>query len=187
MRKLYLLLMFLILPITFCFAQEKVSGVSIYETLSFGGNKLVLNGAGVKEKMWIDLYVVSLYLPKKSTNADEIINSDDASIIKMNVVSSMVSSEKMIELLDEGFLNATNGNLSAIKPKVDKFKSFFKDEIKERDEFMIVYNPKSGVTVFKNGIKKGTIDGKDFKKALFGVWLCIKPADEKLKRAMLDS
>lgn len=187
MKKLYLLLTFLILQLNVSFAQDKISGVSVYETLSFDGNKLVLNGAGVKEKMWIDLYVASLYLPKKSTNADEIIKSEDPAIIKINIVSSLVSSAKMVELMEEGFVNATNGNIAPIKAKMDKFLTVFREDIKEKDEFMIVYNPKSGITLFKNGIKKGTIEGMEFKKALFGVWLCIKPADEKLKRAMLDN
>ncbi|CAM4011177.1 MULTISPECIES: chalcone isomerase family protein [Flavobacterium] len=187
MKKLYLLLTFLILQINMTTAQNKVSGVSVYETLSFDGNKLVLNGAGVKEKMWIDLYVASLYLPSKSTNADEIINSSEPAIIKINIVSSLVSTDKMIELMEEGFVNATNGNITSIKTKIDKFLTVFRDDLKEKDEFMIVFNPKIGITVFKNGVKKGTIEGMDFKKALFGVWLCIKPADEKLKRAMLDN
>ena len=42
-----------------------------------------------------------------------------------------------------------------------------------------------GVVVYKNGVKKGSIDGQDFKKALFGIWLCDKPADKDLKDEML--
>ena len=37
----------------------------------------------------------------------------------------------------------------------------------------------------KNGVKKGTIEGLDFKKALFGIWLGNKPADDDLKDGML--
>ena len=47
-------------------AQETVSGVKVDAKLSLEGQSLVLNGAGTREKMWIDLYVGSLYLPKKS-------------------------------------------------------------------------------------------------------------------------
>ena len=39
--------------------------------------------------------------------------------------------------------------------------------------------------VYKNGAKKGSIDGHDFKKALFGIWLGKKPADDDLKEGML--
>lgn len=185
MRKLYLLLTFVILSLNFSVAQEKLSGVSVYETLSFGGNRLTLNGAGVKERMWIDQYVASLYLPKKTTNADQIIDGKDPSIIKINVVSGLLSSDKLLEMFDEGFQNSTNGATSKLKTEIDKFKAIFSESIKDRDEFMIVYDPKTGITIYKNSVKKGVIEGHDFKKALFGVWLCVKPADEKLKKAML--
>ena len=32
---------------------------------------------------------------------------------------------------------------------------------------------------------KRAVKGKDFKKALFGIWLCDKPADKNLKAGML--
>jgi hypothetical protein len=45
--------------------------------------------------------------------------------------------------------------------------------------------PDEGVVVYKNGSKKGSIDGYDFKRALFGIWLGDKPADDDLKAGML--
>jgi len=140
-------------------AQETVSGVKVDAKLSIEGQSLVLNGAGTREKMWIDLYVGSLYLPKKSTSAKDIIDSKDAAAIKLNIISGMITSEKI--------------------------KGFFKDEIKKGDVFIIMNVPDEGVVVYKNGSKKGSIDGHDFKRALFGIWLCDKPADADLKTAML--
>ena len=39
--------------------------------------------------------------------------------------------------------------------------------------------------MYKNGNKKGSIAGLEFKKALFGIWLGDKPADDDLKTGML--
>jgi hypothetical protein len=97
----------------------------------------------------------------------------------------MITSEKMITAINEGFENATGNKTASLKPKIDKFKSFFKEEIKKGDAFIIVNVPNEGVVVYKNGAKKGTIEGYDFKRALFGIWLCDKPADADLKTAML--
>ena len=47
------------------------------------------------------------------------------------------------------------------------------------------YEEINGVVVYKNGSKKGSIDGHDFKRALFGIWLGDKPADDDLKAGML--
>jgi len=166
-------------------AQKTVSGVKVDEKLSLEGQSLVLNGAGTREKMWIDLYVGSLYLPKKSSSAKDIMDSRDAGAIKLNIISGMITSDKMISAINEGFENSTGKKTSPLKTKIDKFKSFFKEEIKKGDVFVIMNVPNEGVVVFKNGVKKGTIEGYDFKKALFGIWLCDKPADADLKNDML--
>jgi hypothetical protein len=166
-------------------AQQTVSGVKVDSKLSVEGQSLMLNGAGLREKMWIDLYVGSLYLPTKTSNAKDIMDSKDAAAIKLDIVSGMITSEKMISAVNEGFENATNKNTAPLKAKIDKFKSFFKEEIKKGDTFIIANVPGQGVVVFKNGVKKGTIDGHDFKRALFGIWLGTKPADKDLKEGML--
>ncbi len=166
-------------------AQQTVSGVKVDSKLSVEGQNLLLNGAGLREKMWIDLYVGSLYLPSKTSNAKEITDSKEAAAIRLDIVSGMITSEKMISAVNDGFENSTNKNTAPLKAKIDKFKSFFKDEIKKGDNFIIANVPGTGVVVFKNGTKKGTIDGHDFKKALFGIWLGTKPADKDLKEGML--
>lgn len=166
-------------------AQKTVSGVKLDNSLTVEGRNLTLNGAGVREKFWIDLYVGSLYLPKKSSNANEIMNSTDAAVIKLDIVSGMITSEKMINAVNEGFENSTGGNTAPLKSKIDKFKSFFKDKFNKGDSFTIANLPEVGIVVYKNGTKKGTIEGQDFKKALFGIWLSDKPADKRLKSSML--
>lgn len=186
MKKQFLTLLFVtFLSILPSQAQKVVSGVKLDAKMSIEDQNLILNGAGIREKMWFDLYVGSLYLEKKSSNAKEIISSKEGIAIKLDVLSSMVTSKKMVAALDEGLVNSTNNNTAPLKDKINKFKTFFKDEIKVGDVFILVYNPSEGVIFFKNGVKKGTIEGHDFKKALFGIWLCDKPADADLKTAML--
>lgn len=166
-------------------AQQTVSGVKVDSKLTIEGQSLKLNGAGVREKMWIDLYVGSLYLPAKSTSAKDILESKEAGAIKLDIVSGMITSDKMIDAVNEGFENSTNKNTAPLKAKIDKFKSFFKEEIKKGDAFVFVNVPEEGMVIYKNGVKKGTIEGHDFKKALFGIWLGANPADKKLKAGMV--
>ena len=165
-------------------AQTTVSGVKVDNKLTLEGKDLTLNGAGTREKFFMDLYVGSLYVTKKSTNAQDIIDSKDAAAMKLNIVSGMITSSKMINAIDEGFENATNKNTASLKTKIDKFKGFFKEKIVKGDVFIIMYDG-DDVSVYKNGAKKGSIDGHDFKKALFGIWLGKKPADDDLKDRML--
>ena len=60
------------------------------------------------------------------------------------------------------------------------------DKIVEKDVFNLVFNPKDkSVWVYKNDVLKGKIDGLDFKKALFGIWIGDDPVDETLKKELL--
>ena len=60
-----------------------------------------------------------------------------------------------------------------------------REKIKEGDIFEIWYVPGMGVQPFKNGNFQANIEGLDFKKALFGIWLSDKPADASLKKSLL--
>lgn len=165
-------------------AQKTVAGVKVEEKLVLEGQNLVLNGVGTRVKLFMDMYVGALYLEKKSTIANEIMASKDGAAIRLTIVSGLISSDKMIDAVTEGFENSTGGKTAPLKPKIDKFISFFKEEIKKGDVFTMV-NTDEGVVVYKNNTKKGVIEGNDFKKGLFGIWLSAKPADKNLKKAML--
>lgn len=184
MKKQIITFFVLIATVVTMNAQKTVAGVKVDDKLSIEGQNLVLNGVGTRVKLFMDMYVGALYLEKKSTNANEIMASKDGAAIRLTIVSGLISSDKMIDAVTEGFENSTGGKTAPLKPKIDKFISFFKEEIKKGDVFTMV-NTDEGVVVYKNNTKKGVIEGNDFKRGLFGIWLSAKPADKNLKKAML--
>jgi hypothetical protein len=166
------------------FAKE-VAGVQIDDSLNAAGTKLSLNGAGIRSKWMMDVYVGGLYLPAAGKDAAKIIAADEPQAIKLHMVSGLVSSEKMVKATMEGFENSTNNNIAPIKDEVDAFMGVFKEEISENDQFDLVYVPGKGVEVYKNAELKDTVGDLNFKKALFGIWLSDKPAQDSLKKSML--
>ncbi|MBL7900116.1 MAG: chalcone isomerase family protein [Crocinitomicaceae bacterium] len=180
-----LMLFFVILSVA-VFGQTKIGGVIMPNIVKAGDVNLKLNGGGIREKMFINLYIGVLYLKEKSSDANKIISADEPMAIKMRVVSSMVSKENMEEAIRTGFDKSTGGNISPIKSKIDELISAgFKDEIAIGDIFDLIYIPGKGTTLHKNNSPVVTLAGLDFKKALFGIWLCNEPADENLKNKML--
>ncbi len=165
------------------FAKE-VAGVNIPDSIKAGNSDLVLNGAGLREKWMFDVYVGGLYLGQKSSDATKVINSDEPMAIKLHMLRD-VDGEKMSNVTREGFENATNGNTGAIKTEIDSFLAVFGDEATENNVYDMVYVPGKGVEVYVNGKLANTIAGSEFKKALFGVWLSDKPAQESLRDEML--
>lgn len=171
---------------TLSFAQKTISGVTMPKKMMVGKTVLDLNGAGVREKLWIDLYVCGLYVKTKTTDAKSIINNDEHCAIKLQIVSSLITSKKMNDAVEDGFKNALGNPTKEMRAKIDAFKGFFADEeIEDGDIYDIVYVPARGSVVFKNGKIKPVIEGIEFKKALFSIWLGDKPADDDLKDDLL--
>ncbi len=164
---------------------REVGGINIPESMKAGGQKLVLNGAGVREKFFIDVYAVGLYLKGKKNNANQILGADEPMAIRMHIVSGLVTPDKMAKNVNESFKRSTGGNIAPIKDRKDKMISVFRSGIKEGDIYDLVYIPGTGVKISKNGKVKQTIPGLDFKKALFGIWIASPPLSKDLKKALL--
>ncbi|MCE5212053.1 MAG: chalcone isomerase family protein [Deltaproteobacteria bacterium] len=183
-KKLLLLCSALLIITSVGYAKE-IGGINMPETLAAGNDTLVLNGAGIRTKFFIKAYVSGLYLKQKSGDANAIMNADAPMAIRLHIISKLITSDKMKDATLEGFQNSTNGNTAPYKDKIDTFISVFKDNIKIGDVYDLIYIPGEGTKVYKNNALKVTTKGLDFKKVLFGIWLCDKPADKGLKALML--
>lgn len=189
MKKILLLLTLLLsLQFSTVSAQTQidVNGVTVPRKIEFQGKTLQLNGAGGRSKMWLEVYVQALYLSQLSQDPQFIIDSDTEMAIRIEITSSMVSSNKLTKAMNAGFEKSAGENLNQLRPRIETFKSYLSDAITEKDVFVLAYNPlDQTINVFKNEVLKGKIQGFDFKKALFGIWLSSKPVDETLKKNLL--
>ncbi|MCK7548073.1 chalcone isomerase family protein [Marinobacter koreensis] len=166
-------------------SARTIEGVDVPETYQAMGTDLKLNGAGTRSKWFMDLYVGGLYVPQAESDGQAVIDADEPQAITLHIISGLITSDRMTEATLEGFEASTHGNMAPVQDEIDRFMDVFKDEIKEGDVFDLVYVPDEGVRVLKNGKVKDTIGGLAFKKALFGIWLSDKPAQEDLKEEML--
>jgi hypothetical protein len=165
--------------------DKEVSGVKFPGHIMAEKDALFLNGAGIREKYFMDMYVIGLYLKNRSTDQNTIMNADEKMSLRLQIVSSMVSNSVMQKAVREGFEKSTNNNTAPIKNEIEAFISAFSDPITKGDNFELNYYPGVGCVVFKNGVKKTQIAGLAFKKALFGIWLGSNPAHEELRNDLL--
>ncbi|MFQ5335849.1 MAG: chalcone isomerase family protein [Flavobacteriales bacterium] len=167
-------------------AQMKIGDVTLPNTLKVDNTTLLLNGGGIREKFWMDMYVGGLYLKEKSGNAAAITKADSPMAIRLHIVSGLISSSRMTDAVEEGFEKSTGGKTEPLRKRIDAFKAVFdKEPISVNDVYDIAYLPGTGVKIFKNKKEQALIKGLDFKQALWGIWLCDDPADEDLKEGML--
>lgn len=163
-----------------------VKGVNIPDTFNAGGTKLVLNGAGIRTKFMMNIYVGALYLKAKSTNGNAVAAANEPMSVRLHIVSGMVTPARMAESTREGFTKSAGGNVGPYKAGMEKFISTFSSGIKVGDFYDIVYLPaKKGVQVYKNGAPASFVAGLDFKKILFGIWIGPNCIQQPLKNGMM--
>ena len=96
MKKLIIIgIMLLIMP---SIQAAELSGVFLKDQVTAdNGETLLLNGVGLREKLWVDVYVGSLYLVTRTDNVAEILSAPHASRIQMDFVYKEVAKEKLLK------------------------------------------------------------------------------------------
>lgn len=168
-------------------SAAEISGVFIDDQVETQhGDTLLLNGSGLREKFWVDVYVGSLYLPARSADVGEILSKPGPLRIQLDFVYKEVAADRLLESWREGFeKNQDDAALGALKARIEQFYGYFSSSAVDRDQYRFDYHPGSGTSISRNGRLLGLIPGEDFRNALVEIWLGNHPADKDLKKAML--
>ncbi|WP_447578248.1 chalcone isomerase family protein [Achromobacter kerstersii] len=169
-------------------ADIEVAGKRVPEQLSDGSHALVLNGAGVRTKFVVKVYVAALYVTAKSSDAATVINSTEPRRIRLQLLRE-VDSQSLNEALQEGLRdNTPKQELAALKAAADRLSQMMAEigNAKEGDVVDLDFDAR-GVTFTGNGNQRGRIDNPAFARALLRVWLGDKPAQTSLKKALLGN
>ena len=167
--------------------SAEVSGVKVDDKASVGGQELVLNGAGMRQRLVFKVYVGALYVPQKTSNAAEVTARNQPRRMSL-LLQRDVSADMLLEAVRAGLAeNNSQAQLDAIRPQVEQFATIFKSvgEAKSGQVIHIDYTPSEGTRILLDGEAKGTISGEPFNKALFNTWLGDRPVQESLKKALL--
>jgi len=165
--------------------SKEIAGVTLNDEISTGGTTLLLNGAGVRSKFFIKIYVGGLYLPSKSHSAAEILAMQGPNRVVMHFLYDEVSRDKLVDGWTEGFeKNQDKAAMDRLRTRLDRFNALF-ETVHSSDVIELHYLPEKGTVVRIKGADKGVIEGADFNHALLAVWLGEEPADSDLKEALL--
>jgi len=118
-------------------AQLTIDGITLPKKVSVGKTELILNGGGIREKYWIDLYVSGLYLKTNKNTAplkNEIEQFKDAfkeEITKGNTYDIVYFPAKQLTIvLKDGKLKA---KIEGLEFKKALWGIWFGDEPAEED------------------------------------------------------
>lgn len=185
MKTIFALLLFLSASAA---SAAEVSGVKVDDTARVGGAELVLNGAGLRTKVFFKVYVAGLYLGAKKTSTAEVLALAGPKRVSMRLMREL-SAQQLVEALEEGLRDNTPATeQEAIKARTVELAATMLavQTAKEGDIVALDFIPASGTQVLLNGQPRGKpIAGEDFYRALLRIWLGDKPVSADLKKALL--
>jgi chalcone isomerase-like protein len=160
-------------------------GVSIPDSAKAGSADLALNGSGIRKATFLNVkvYVASLYLPQKSSDAAHILATQQPWHLVLNFVHDVDAGE-MRDAFDDGFKKTAGSKFASLEPRIKTLNDSLVD-FKEGNYLAFTNDPAKGVTVDVNGAKKIQIEGADFSNALLAIWLGADPPNKDLKSGLL--
>ncbi|MEG0411326.1 MAG: chalcone isomerase family protein [Comamonas sp.] len=146
------------------------------------------NGAGIRYKAIFKVYSAALYLEKPATSLEEIGKMAGAKRITVNMLRTINASE-LGKLFAHGMEdNMDKQQFSKLIPGVMRMSEVFNrhKELKPGDKFTLDWLPGKGMVISVNGTPEpAQFNEPEFYQAMLGIWLGPKPADAKLKQALL--
>lgn len=168
--------------------SAEVAGIRIAPEARVGGTKLVLNGAGLRQKFMVDVYILGLYIPERTTVAEAVMDVAGTRRISLTFLRD-VTAEALIDALHEGVReNASDTEFARLKASADALAATMRplNVARKGDTVALDYLPGKGSQVIMNGQPVGLpIPGRELYRALLRIWLGHRPVDADLKRALL--
>jgi len=168
-------------------AAKKIGDVVIPDSLALpsSSHELSLNGAGIRKKFFMDIYIGALYLPARTTDSAAILADTGAASVLMHFVYKEVGKDKIIDGWNDGLReNISSTEFRALAGRLEKFNALFKT-VRKGDVIRIDYNPATGTEVRINDEWRGSVEGNDFFRALLRIWVGEHPVSSSLKHEML--
>lgn len=160
-----------------------VKGTEFSSSMDVPGTHLKLSGAALlKYMVFIEVYTGALYLPDNTDGSDAL-----------NDIPKHLVLEYRVKISSDDFAKATMAQIKAsvskavfhrLVPKIESLNRLYED-VKPQDRYALTYLPGRGTQLTLNAVPLGTIDGSEFAKALFGIWLGENPIDETFRDRLL--
>lgn len=163
-----------------------LASVTLPDTVTVANRTLVLNGMGLRSKLFVKVYVAGLYLEKKSGNAAAIVQEDAVKRIVLEFVRTEVTREQMREAFDEALKANAPDRAGALGGEIGRFLAAL-ETMHRKEQMAITYVPGAGTTVAIRGKDKITIPGLPFGQLVFSMWLGPRPPNGDLKAGLLGN
>jgi hypothetical protein len=179
-----------LLSISLVASSAEVAGIKLDERTRLGASELLLNGAGLRKKVFFKVYVASLYLTEKKQTPADVFALAGPKRVSITLMRN-VSAQDLVDALNDGIRdNSSPEEQHTLKGRVEEMTTTMLTlrQGRKGDVITVDWVPDAGTLVLVNGEPKGkAIAGDDLYRALLRVWLGDRPANGRLKKALLGT
>ncbi len=145
-------------------------------------------GSGLREFLWLDIYVMGAYSSSGSCNPRSMVSTDESRYLRLYMEREIPKS-RMVSNLKGSLEDNLPANASAqLKAKVQTFVGYIKSDFKEGSMVEIYYVPGKGTGLKKDGRRLGpNIPGKDFADTVWRAYFGRNTCCSGLKRQIIES
>ena len=165
----------------------EVAGVRLEDKARVESRDLVLNGAGLRKRLFFNVYVIGLYLAEKKSDAAAIVQMPGPKRAAIHMLRD-VGADQFTEALVDGLrANVSEAEFRKLEPRVKELADIM-GQVKEAKKGMTLALDWTGsaTQLFVDGKPTGkSIGGEDFYRALLKIWIGDKPVQDDLKKALL--
>ncbi|WP_300464047.1 chalcone isomerase family protein [Desulfobacula sp.] len=185
LRFINLSLMFILLSSkSVVYAQTiNVDGTSFYKILTVSDYQLQLKGTALlRYLVFIEAYAGALYLPE-DIRSDQALKNIPRHLVldyRVGISASKFADATTIKIKE----SVSNEVYNRLYPKINQLNRLYRD-VNSGDRYALTYIPGKGTTLTYNTIPLGTIEGIEFSKALFSIWIGENPIDVGFRDRLL--
>lgn len=166
-----------------------IAGVKYEAMAEAGGQKLQLNGAGIRYKFVVKVYTAGLYLNAKAGTPEAVLANTGPKRLHIQMLRDIDGNE-LGKLFTKGMEdNASREEFARAISGVLRIADIFakKKKLANGEHFSVEWLPGTGTVVYVNGarVEGDPIKEPEFFNVLMKIWLGKSPADAQLKDALL--
>lgn len=163
--------------------EDCTSGACFPMTATVGDSELPLRSTHLFRYWGFRVYSAAIYIGREVGKGDDVLVETPMRLVLH--YHRTIEPSNMIEGAEKVMPRDPENDMEALRDRLDRVNAAY-EEVSRGDEYAVTYEPGVGLTIALNGEDQVTVEGFDFARAYFGIWLGPRPISDSLRQALLD-
>lgn len=160
-----------------------VDGTAFSHTVTVNQTRLHLQGGALLRYMYfIKAYAGAFYLPEAADGSQALDDIPKHLVLEYRVAISAADFARATEKKIRD--SVSDVDFQRLLPKIAALNQLYVDVV-PKDRYALTYIPGSGTLLTYNTRLLGTIEGAEFARAVFSIWIGVNPIDKGFRDKLL--